>query len=97
MIVKVSPRTRWFWALNIALLVLPLILATCSLSPSGEQLVQEECTRCHTLAPIQVEARPEREWRNVVYRMVGLGADLSSGEAERVIEYLALAYGPGDR
>jgi hypothetical protein len=97
MIVKVSPRTRWFWALLAALLVLPLVLSACSLSPSGEELVQEECTRCHTLAPIQVTARPEHEWRNVVYRMVGLGADLSRREAERVIEYLALAHGLQDR
>ncbi|HSJ52375.1 MAG TPA: hypothetical protein VLC52_01405 [Anaerolineae bacterium] len=97
MIVKVSPRTRWFWALLATMLVLPFVLSACSLSPSGEELVTEDCTPCHTLAPIQVAGRTEHEWRNVVYRMVGHGADLSRNEAERVIDYLAEAYGPEER
>lgn len=97
MIANVSPRTGWFWALLAALLVLPLVLGACSLSRSGEELVQEECTRCHTLAPIQVAARPEHEWRNTVYRMIVHGADLGRREAETVIEYLALNYGPQAR
>lgn len=97
MIVKVSPRTGWFWALLVALLTLSTFLGACRLSSSGEELVQKECTRCHTLAPLQVAANPEYEWRNTVYRMIAHGANLSHREAEEVIEYLALTYGSQDR
>ncbi len=97
MIVKIAPRRGWFWALPAALLVVPFVLSACSLSPSGADLVAQECTPCHTLAPIEVAAKPEHEWRNTVYRMMAHGADLSRSEAERVVEYLAVTYGPQDR
>ena len=59
-----------------------------------EQLVQERCTRCHTLAPIEAARKTPEEWTRTVYRMIGRGARLSDAEAERVIEYLSETYGP---
>jgi hypothetical protein len=94
MIVKVSPRTGWLWALLVALLALSTALGACSLSRSGGDLVAQECTRCHTLAPIEVAGKTEHEWRNTVYRMIAHGADLGDSEAESVIEFLAATYGP---
>ena len=74
---------------------LVLLLARCGDDAPPEQLVQERCTRCHTLAPIEVSQKSFEEWERTVYRMIDKGARLSDGEAERVIEYLSETYGAG--
>ena len=76
----------------VLLFVLLCGLAGCK-TPSGQALVEERCTRCHLLAPIEVAAKSRQEWENTVWRMVDLGAKLSDREAERVIEYLSATYG----
>ena len=85
------------WAILILLALLGSLLAGCGLRASGENLVQSQCTRCHTLAPIEVKGRTEAQWQDVVYRMIEHGANLSNNQAERVIEYLAENYGPAEQ
>lgn len=95
MYLRQTRDTQRFWVTLILLVMLSILLAGCTLRASGQELVQRECTRCHTLAPIEVKDRTRAGWEDVVYRMIEHGADLSEGQAQRVIDYLAENYGPG--
>lgn len=70
------------------------LLAGCALRASGEELVQQECTRCHTLAPIEVTSKTRNEWEDTVYRMIEHGADLDDSQVTRVVDYLVENHGP---
>jgi len=88
-------RTCRLWAVLSTLAVLSALVAGCTLRASGPDLVESECTRCHTLAPIEAQGRTRVEWDQVVQRMIEHGADLSKGQAQMVVDYLAETYGPG--
>lgn len=77
----------------LVVLATPL-LASCALRASGEELVQQECTRCHTLAPIEVASKTGNEWEDTVYKMIKHGADLSDSQVMRVVDYLVENHGP---
>jgi hypothetical protein len=87
---------RRFWAALSTLVIVITLVAGCTLRASGQDLVQGECTRCHTLAPIEVQGRTQAEWGEVVQRMIEHGARLSEGQAQRIVDYLAETYRPGD-
>jgi hypothetical protein len=78
------------------LTILSVLATGCTLQASGQDLVEGECTRCHTLAPIEVQGRTRAEWDHVVQRMIEHGADLSKGQAQAVVDYLAETYGLGE-
>jgi hypothetical protein len=79
----------------LTLLCLVISLAAClGTDPAPEKLVTERCTKCHTLAPIQVSHKTYHEWETTVYRMMGHGAHLNDREAKAVIDYLSQTYGP---
>lgn len=90
-------RAYHLWPILGILAILGALVSGCTLRASGQELVQRECTRCHTLAPIEVEGRTQSQWEDVVRRMVEHGADLRAGHVERVVEYLAENYGPGNQ
>jgi cytochrome c5 len=54
----------------------------------GKSLVEERCTRCHDLGPVEAAKKTEEEWKTTVERMVGKGAQLDQTEQELVIKYL---------
>ncbi len=85
--------TRSLWTALAFLLLLSILIGACELQASGETLVQEECTRCHTLAPIEVEDRTRNEWKDVVYEMIEHGAELNEREVEKVVDHLAEEHG----
>jgi mono/diheme cytochrome c family protein len=90
-------------ALILAMLVLILFLAACSSGAStttspttaldGATLVQERCSKCHTLDRIINARGTATEWGAVVQNMVARGAQLSPEEQTTVINYLATTYG----
>jgi cytochrome c5 len=61
---------------------------------SGEELLQARCTGCHTLDRVQAAGKTEAEWEATVERMRGNGAQLTDGEAQILVQYLAETYGP---
>jgi hypothetical protein len=65
--------------------------------PIPETLVKERCTKCHTLAPIEVSRKTHQEWETTVYRMMDKGARLTSHEAKAVIDYLTQAHRARDQ
>ncbi|MEJ2735315.1 MAG: hypothetical protein P8189_17420 [Anaerolineae bacterium] len=89
----VSARCRMATCLTLLCLVISLV-ACLGTDPAPEKLVTERCTKCHTLAPIQVSHKTYREWEATVYRMMDKGARLNRREAKAVIDYLSQTYGP---
>ena len=83
------------WPSLILLILLAGLLSACALRASGQELVQEQCTRCHTLAPIEVTPHTRVEWESIVYKMIEHGAALNDSQVQRVVDYLAQEYGPG--
>jgi mono/diheme cytochrome c family protein len=61
----------------------------------GRDLVATACTQCHTLATIVVGREGPAGWKGHVYNMVLRGAQLTEPEADTVIRYLAVNFGPG--
>jgi hypothetical protein len=84
---------RFLVVLTLTSLVAPLLVG-CTLRASGEELVQSECTRCHTLAPIEVTTKTRNEWEDTVYNMIEHGANLSESQVTRVVDYLVEHHGP---
>jgi len=64
------------------------------LPTSGDELLQDRCTRCHTLDQVEAAGKTEAEWEATVERMRGKGAELTDDEAQALVEYLAQTYGP---
>ena len=62
--------------------------------PAGQVLLEERCTRCHTLERVTAASKSVEEWQATVARMVDKGAQLDGAEAETLMAYLAETYGP---
>jgi hypothetical protein len=85
---------RFAVALAILLGLASVSTMSCCLGQvSAEALVEERCTECHTLAPIEAAQKTVEEWEFTVYRMIEKGARLSDRQAQGVIDYLSSIYG----
>jgi len=60
----------------------------------GEKLLNERCTKCHSLDRVKTAQKTQDQWQQIVTRMVGKGANLSNDEQKTLVEYLAKTYGP---
>jgi len=67
---------------------------TPGLAASGEELLQDRRTRCHTLDRVQTASKSLAEWQTTVERMRTKGAQLTDDEVQVLTEYLAATYGP---
>jgi cytochrome c5 len=82
-------------------LVLTAALATLSMAvpqelPEGEgkKLVEDRCTGCHDLKPVVSLKQSQSAWKELVVKMVGLGAQLDDKEVDVATEYLTKHFGP---
>jgi len=80
------------------------ILATVSLRgqtelPDGEGkvLLQKKCGSCHGLYKTTDDNKSEAEWGDVVYKMTGLGVQLTDEEFDTLVKYLTKNFGPKDK
>ena len=62
----------------------------------GREHIERSCIACHTTEIIRNKRHTREEWREIVNKMVSLGAQLEKEEAEVVIYYLADKFGPDD-
>ena len=92
--------SRRILTMTLLVLLLGSLLAACGgakeeaapVTLDGKSLLEERCSRCHDLGPVERARKTEEEWKATVERMVGKGSKLSQAEQERVIQYLAEMY-----
>jgi mono/diheme cytochrome c family protein len=60
----------------------------------GAALLHDRCTVCHNLDRVTSKKNTADQWTQVVSRMVGKGAELTSEELKVLVVYLAKTYGP---
>lgn len=84
----------------IVVIFLSLFLVACGSSSSttqpasqGQALLQERCTKCHSLDEVTSLSLSADEWNQVVTSMVARGAQLNSDEQTVLVQYLAETYG----
>jgi mono/diheme cytochrome c family protein len=75
----------------------PLQAQTVAALPQGDgrDLVAVACSQCHTLSVVMAGRDGSVGWRNHVHNMVLRGAQLTSREADTVLQYLVTNFGPG--
>jgi len=61
---------------------------------AGEELLETRCARCHALDIVEGATKTQAEWESTVQRMIAKGTELTDGEAQVLVEYLAKTYGP---
>jgi hypothetical protein len=87
---------------TIPFVVLSLIVLIClfvvacssgsSGSPDGKALLQDRCTKCHTLSRVESAHKTAAEWTATVDRMISYGAELNSDERSILLDYLEATY-----
>lgn len=83
------------WPWIIVLLLLASILAACgSGQPSGQELLTDRCTGCHSLDQVRDQQLTREEWVDVIEWMKTYGVELTAEEQEILVDYLAETYGP---
>jgi cytochrome c5 len=60
----------------------------------GKKLIEERCASCHSLKSVVSLNQSQGEWKKLVARMVGYGAQLDGKEADVATGYLTKYYGP---
>ncbi len=66
-------------------------------APEGAALLQQRCTGCHNLTRVESAQKTADQWKATVDRMVGKGAQLTPGEENVLISYLAATYKPASQ
>ena len=61
---------------------------------NGEALLNDRCTKCHSLDRVTSAKKSAGDWEKTVTRMVGNGAKLTSEEQKVLVDYLAKTYAP---
>ena len=59
----------------------------------GKQILENACTACHNLARVQTQKLTQLEWKGIVERMKGRGADVSDEDTSALVDYLVKIYG----
>ena len=62
----------------------------------GKEVIQQECTSCHTADRIAGQKKSKSDWQDTVERMMGKGAGLSSKEYDVLIAYLVKNFSKED-
>ena len=60
----------------------------------GERILNQVCTSCHDLRPIETQAMDKEGWTKTVKAMVDKGAALKADDAPAFIDYLVKNHGP---
>jgi mono/diheme cytochrome c family protein len=89
-------RRKLMLGLALALAAAAPARAQNALPPGeGGDILAVACSQCHALNVIISMREGPAGWRRHVTNMVMRGAQLTSGEADTVIQYLVVNFGPG--
>ncbi len=61
---------------------------------TAERYIKGICSSCHDAGLIRSTEATKEQWREIVMRMNGLDAGVSSRDVEVLVDYLASKYGP---
>ncbi len=70
----------------------PATSATSSGSSSGQTLMQEHCSVCHSIDRVTSRQKTADQWKQTVDRMILRGAQLTPQEEQTLVDYLAQTY-----
>ena len=70
----------------------PATSAPSSGNSSGQTLMQERCSACHSINRVTSARKTADQWKQTVDRMVSRGAQLSAQEEQTLVDYLAQTY-----
>jgi hypothetical protein len=62
-------------------------------SVDGATLVQERCTKCHSLTRVVISRYTAAQWQTIVDTMISKGAQVTPEEEPVIVNYLAANYG----
>lgn len=94
---------------RIALLILPLALATIALGPKsqdpeddergyelalGKRTMEQNCLMCHSVEMIASQRLTPTQWTAVVDKMTNWGAPVPPEEKARLLDFLTTSYAP---
>lgn len=68
------------------------VAPTISANLDGKILLQERCTRCHSLSRVISKSESAEKWKMIVESMFRKGAELSEEEKQALIDYLSATY-----
>src|SRR5262249_60122607 len=60
----------------------------------GKKLIEDRCTACHDTGPITNLKQKEDDWKKLIDRMIGFGAQMDDKEKAVTSAYLAKFFGP---
>jgi len=55
----------------------------------GKEIVEKQCSTCHSLEIIVAERHETGEWRRLVMEMVDRGAEITDEQVPVIVEYLS--------
>jgi cytochrome c5 len=87
-------RTAIWLVLTVTFGTLSMVAAQELPAGEGKKLVEERCASCHSLKPVVNLKQSQSEWKKLVIRMVGYGAQLDGKEVDVATEYLAKYFAP---
>jgi cytochrome c5 len=56
--------------------------------PAGKAIVNNACTKCHSIKRVESAKKNASEWEATLDRMIKKGAKVTPGERETVLKYL---------
>lgn len=93
--IHLQQTLRLIAILAITLLIPPLAGSQELPEGEGKKLLRERCAGCHTLKPVTDLKQSREEWKALLVKMVGYGAQLNQEEIIVATEYLTKYFGPG--
>ena len=76
-------------ALVFAVFLSSSILAQQLPDGTGKEILEKQCTTCHTLEIIVDKRNDAKEWRRLVMEMIDRGAEITEEQVPVVVGYLA--------
>lgn len=78
--------------LGFLLSVFSILTVGCFQNEPGARFINKKCALCHTTKRIYKSKRTDKEWEEIIERMIRHGAKLSDSEKQEVLNYLKQKY-----
>ncbi len=81
----------WHWPLAAAALVVSAVPILAQQLPdgAGKDIVEKQCSTCHSIEVIVAQRNDAAEWKRLVMEMIDRGAEIGDEQVPVVVDYLA--------